>query len=105
MNRTEKERRSKIKRELKQKEEQKILDALPISIDGLQKCFDFLDKKLSEKGCDNTFKFTFGFIEQNNLPKNDLIQWFSDNGGFCDCEILMNVEDKINDKLKAEARA
>ncbi|MBA4121605.1 MAG: DUF2695 domain-containing protein [Acidobacteria bacterium] len=27
-----------------------------------------------------------------------LIDWLENNGGYCDCEVLANVEEKINDK-------
>ncbi len=98
MDKTEKEKRKKIKRLIKQKERDKILDSLSISLEMLQNCFDFLDFKLAENDCDDTQKITLQFTEQNNLPKDDFIEWLRNNGGYCDCEVLANVESEINDK-------
>ncbi|MBA3693585.1 MAG: DUF2695 domain-containing protein [Acidobacteria bacterium] len=53
---------------------------------------------MSENICKDKLSFTLEFIEKNNLPKDDLIDWLENNGGYCDCEVLANVEEKINDK-------
>ncbi len=93
---SEKERRNQIKRVIKNKEREEIVERLPISIEMIQSYFDFLDKQLSENICEDTLSFTLEFIENNNLPKDDLIDWLENNGGYC--EVLANVEEKINDK-------
>jgi len=35
------------------------------------------------------------FLENNNLPLEESIEWIEENGGYCDCEVLANIEDKI----------
>jgi hypothetical protein len=94
----EKERRKQIKRTIKNSEKEEILKTLPIQLEVLRKCFDFLDERLSKNGCDDALNFTLEFIQKNNLPKDDLTYWLENNGGFCDCEVLANVEEKINDE-------
>lgn len=98
MTKTEKERRNQIKTAIKDKERKALLEALPISLEMLQNCFDFLDGILAENNCDDTLKFTLDFIEQNNLPKDGLINWLENSGGYCDCEVLANVEGEINNE-------
>jgi hypothetical protein len=42
--------------------------------------------------CDNTFKFTkiiLEYMEDFNI--NESIEYFKENGAYCDCEILMNL--------------
>ncbi len=93
----EKERRNSIKKVLKNQEKTEFLNSLPIPISVLQELFHYLDLKLSKNNCDNSLKFTLEFIEDNYLPENKLIEWFENNGGYCDCEVLANIEEQIND--------
>lgn len=94
---SEKERRNSIKRDLKKKELETILNALPISLSILQDLFDRLDSKLSENPCDNTLLFALEFIDEYKLPEKELVEWLRENGGYCDCEVLANVDGTIND--------
>ena len=41
--------------------------------------------------------YTKKFLEDNNLPLEKSIEWLEENGGYCDCEVLDNIEDKILD--------
>ena len=97
MNKTEKERRNIIKRQLKKEEKEKALDSLPISTGKINELLDYLEEKISVIDCDETLKLTLDFIDKNNLPKDILIDWFTENGGHCDCEVLANVEEIINE--------
>ena len=31
------------------------------------------------------------------LPLKKIIEWLEENGGYCDCEVLANIEEKILD--------
>lgn len=46
-------------------------------------------------GGNDTLKYTKEFLENNNLPLEESIEWIEENGGYCDCEVLANIEDKI----------
>lgn len=48
-------------------------------------------------GCDDTLKYTKEFLQMNNLPFQESIEWLQENGAYCDCEVLANIEDKILD--------
>lgn len=95
MNKTEKDRRKALKHNFKAKEKELILSNLPISLDTLKELFDWLDKKLANEDCDNTFKQTQTFIDSYNLPEKTLLEWVENQGGYCDCEILYNVYEQI----------
>ncbi|KGK90126.1 DUF2695 domain-containing protein [Clostridium sp. HMP27] len=85
------------KKELKQKYyvEQKMtfVATLPFS----SMLFDYLDEILGEHGCDDTLKYTIKFLEDNELPIDESLNWLQDNGVFCDCEVLANIEDNISE--------
>lgn len=89
------------KKELKKKydEEQKMtfVATLPFSSILFESLFDYLDEILGEHGCDDTLKYTIKFLEDNELPIDESLNWLRDNGGFCDCEVLANIEDKISE--------
>lgn len=95
---SEKERRRIVAKELRQKAKEKFEESLPLPKETFQKLFDFLDEKLSENNCDDTLKFATEFLEDNNiLHSDDVIEWLKGNGGFCDCEVLNNVEEMFSD--------
>jgi hypothetical protein len=57
-----------------------------------------LDGNLSENDCAGALNFTLEFVEKNNLPKDALIYRLENNGGYCDCEVLANVKEEINNE-------
>ena len=94
----EKERRSQIKQELKQKARDEFEKNLPMPRIKFQNLFNYLDEKLSEAECDNTFRITEDFLNNHNIKDlNKIENWLKENGGYCDCEVLNNIEEKFED--------
>lgn len=92
----EKERRKQIIGDLKNKADQEFEGSLPMSRDNFKKLFDHLDTQLNDKGCDDTNSLTKTFLLQSNIEKVDeVLEWLADHGGYCDCEILANVEEQF----------
>ncbi len=65
---------------------------LPISLAQLHGLFDMLDQSLIE-GCDHSLRFTEEYLRLNQLSSEKVVPWLHEHGGFCDCEVLANVED------------
>lgn len=94
----EKERCSQIHKELQEKAKIEFDKSLPVSQEIFQNLFDFLDGKLEEHDCDDSLKLTKQFLETNLVENIDEVEnWLKDNGGFCDCEVLYNVEEKFEE--------
>nr|WP_315153997.1 DUF2695 domain-containing protein [uncultured Flavobacterium sp.] len=92
----DKQRRKQIIKELKQKHQDEFEQSLPIDRTLFKKLFDYLDNKLEENGCDDTDKLTIEFLKKNKVDNIQTVRnWLSENGGYCDCEILANVEEKF----------
>lgn len=92
--RQEVERRKQINKELREKDAILFENSLPVSREEFQNLFDFLDTEIGENGCDDTLKITKEFLVTNhinNIP--EIESWLRENGGFCDCEVLYNVEE------------
>ena len=92
------ERRKQIKNELREKAKIEFENSLPISREKFAQLFDFLDEKLGEFDCDDSLKLTTEFLQKNNLVNIDEIEnWLQENGGYCDCEVLNNVEEMFDE--------
>lgn len=82
--------------ELKKKADQEFESSLPMSRDRFQNLFNYLDTELTDKNCDNTNSITRTFLLQSNIQNADeVLEWLAKHGGYCDCEILANVEEQF----------
>lgn len=93
----EQKRRKQIQRELSAKEKEIFLNSLPFDEQLFNSLFDDLDNQLGEQGCNHNYELTKRFLRQNNLQLSPTTtEWLQSNGGFCDCEILANIEEKFD---------
>jgi predicted transcriptional regulator len=94
----EKERLKQLQKDLQEKTLMEFEESLPISRELFLDLFDFLYQELEKNGCDDSLKLTKQFLETNQVRNTDEVEKFlKENGGFCDCEVLYNVEEKIED--------
>ncbi len=73
---------------------------LPISFLNLAKLLNYLDEQLPIKGCDDTPSMTIDYLKGKNLDTKKIITWLNEYGGYCDCEVLANVEDAWEKELE-----
>jgi hypothetical protein len=52
---------------------------------------EFIEKRILKSGCDHSLKNTLEWAEINKVNVDDLIDILESNGGFCDCEVTMNL--------------
>lgn len=76
----------------------KAKEAMPISLVHLGKLFDYLDVELAN-GCDHTQKLTIAFLISHKLNVEKISPWLKEQGGYCDCEILANVEENWESEI------
>ncbi len=98
-NKDEKARRREILQGLRNEERQKRRDSFPASAVLLKGLFEFLDEMLQAQDCDDTLRLTRDFILRNDLQEKEVIEWLEENGGYCDCEALANVEPVVSDAV------
>lgn len=90
--------RKQIKKELREKAKQEFEQNLPMSREKFQNLFDYLDEKLVEYDCDDSLKLTTAFLQENKIENIEKIKnWLRENGGYCDCEVLNNVEEMFDE--------
>ncbi|MCP4986377.1 MAG: DUF2695 domain-containing protein [Colwellia sp.] len=72
---------------------------MPISFKDLATLFNRLDEVLSNESCDHTPKITKAFLESKNLNIKKILPWLEEYGGYCDCEVLANVEESWESEI------
>lgn len=91
------ERRKQIARELKLKARQEFENSLPMSSENFKKLFQYLNEALTDNACNDTLNHSIGFLQSLQLDNiEEITEWLEKNGGYCDCEILANVEEKFD---------
>ncbi|WP_244149976.1 DUF2695 domain-containing protein [Xanthomonas sacchari] len=66
---------------------------LPLPRETLWALFDYLNDVLAD-GCDHSLRRTTQFLASHDVAPESVIPWLGAHGGFCDCEVLFNVEDR-----------
>ena len=89
-------RKDELKKAWKEQERQKLVASIPMPQQDLRDLFDHLDQQ-SESGCDHTLRLTTAFLQKRGLDVERIIPWLREHGGYCDCEVLANVEDKFGE--------
>ena len=88
LSKEERKRRVKIIRAAERTGE---LASMPMTLQQLSKLLDYLDANL--KSCDQTTKLTSIFLQVERLDESCVLPWLAEHGGYCDCEVLCNLED------------
>ena len=92
--------RKKLKKDYAQQERAEFEKSLPMPRGLFEDLFDFLDENLGEAGCLETPALTIEFLEHNDIDCEPVLTWLAEHGGYCDCEILANVEEKFRADAK-----
>jgi hypothetical protein len=78
-----------------------MLSNIPTPMPVLIELFNYIDSRLrpedAGRGCDRTLRFTREFIRAHDLNEGRIIAWLGSRGGYCDCEVLSNVETTLED--------
>jgi hypothetical protein len=87
-----------LKKAWREQENQKLLASLPLSTEDLKELFDYLDRP-NPPPCDHTLRDTIRFLEKKKLDVQRIVPWLKEHGGYCDCEVIYNVDDKFADLI------
>ena len=67
---------------------------MPLSKEELRGLFEYLDSE-GASGCDHTAKKTLSYLRTRSLDPERIVPWLQELGGYCDCEVLANVEQQF----------
>lgn len=89
--------KKKLINQYKLNQKQKFEESLPMEKSLFLELFDYLDEHLSEEDCSQEFTLTIQFLKNKNVDIEKVLEFLKENGGYCDCEVLDNVEEKFGD--------
>ena len=75
-----------------------LVAGMPLSPEQLHELLNYLDANLD--ACNHTTKLTRVFLAAEQLNLDKVLSWLGEQGGFCDCEVLANLED-FDESLQA----
>jgi hypothetical protein len=94
---SEKARRKEIVRSHREARRKSIRDGLPVPSELLRLLFNHVDARLEEDECDHSLRFTREFIHDQQLPEEKVLSWLREAGGYCDCEVIGNAEEILDE--------
>ncbi|MGS2765293.1 DUF2695 domain-containing protein [Sinomicrobium sp. M5D2P9] len=64
----------------------------------------FIEKRIENARCDHSLKNTLEWAEKNSINIDNLIDILESNGGFCDCEVIMNLPENCDIEIEEQAK-
>src|SRR5262249_17391816 len=92
-------RKKALKKAWREQERQGLIASIPMRGQDLRDLFDHLDREGAVE-CDHTLRVTTTFLKRRGLDAERIIAWLREHGGYCDCEVLANVEDEFSEILE-----
>jgi hypothetical protein len=89
-------RKEDLKKAWKEQERQKLIASIPMPQQDLRDLFDYLDRE-NPPPCDHTLRDTLEFLKKRGLDAERIVPWLREHGGYCDCEVIFNVDDKFGE--------
>ena len=69
---------------------------MPLSVEHLAALIEYLECSLGEVPCDHTLSQSRAFLRTVQLDPEKVTPWLNEHGGFCDCEVLYNVSEALD---------
>jgi hypothetical protein len=96
----DKRRKKEMRKRWREGQRAQIRAELPMPFDGIRAMFDMLDAELPRQGCDHTRRLTQRWLEDGGHDTEAVLAWLDDHGGYCDCEVLANVEQHFEEAMR-----
>ncbi len=97
-----KKRQLENRSQLNGEERERFLESLPATKEQIEDLFDYIDKRSANEPCVHNLRFTMQFLMEKRLNMPKVMSWLNENGGYCDCEVLQNIETKWFEAFEEE---
>ena len=64
----------------------------------------FIESQIKNTGCDHSLRNTFEWAKINKINRDNLIDVLELNGGYCDCEVIMNLPEDCDLEIEQELK-
>ena len=91
-----KQRKKEQKRWRRRGQPAEVRASMPLPFDELEAIFDMLYAELPRCGCDCTRRLTRRWLDDRRHNAELVFAWLDQYGGYCDCEVLLNVALRID---------
>ena len=88
----DKAERKRLKDEYLRTVQARSAGRMPLDRGQLEALLDHVDAAVRARGCDHTRAATDAWARQQDLDLDRLHEGLEEYGGFCDCEVVMNVD-------------
>ncbi|WP_314296993.1 DUF2695 domain-containing protein [Capnocytophaga gingivalis] len=93
----EKKKCKEARKALAQKKLNDFRASLPMEEKYFSELFHYLEKTLQKTVCDHSLRGTTHFLAGKKVSDPEkVITWLASHGGYCDCEVLYNVEEQFD---------
>jgi hypothetical protein len=65
---------------------------MPLARPELERLLEWLDGQVQDLGCDHTHRLTRIWLRDHGKPETRILGALMAQGGFCDCEVVLNIE-------------
>lgn len=98
----DKKRKREMKRQWREAERFAARAEFPLLFDELRDMFDMLNDELPRHVCDHTRRLTRRWLKEHGHGHDveAVFAWLDRHGGYCDCEVLFNVEPHVDDAMR-----
>lgn len=93
----DKAEKKKLAQHYKEMQRQAFEDSLPMGRELFLELFEYIDEQLETTRCDDDFTLTEQFLRDKDVDVEKVLKFLRENGGYCDCEVLFNVEDEFGE--------
>jgi len=69
--------------------------SLVLQPEAVESLRDFVDTNVRAEGCDHSRRFTYEWASANGVDDGELCDVLDNYGGFCDCEVVLNLPDDM----------
>lgn len=88
----EKARRKRVAAELARAEQAAHATHMPLDRPQLEAVLDHLERHVGLVGCDHSTSATQSWARERDVAVPGLLRGLAKYGGYCDCEVVMNVD-------------
>ena len=88
----DRERRNALRNRYRDEEEERRREQLCLTREQLTALRDYLEAALEEVPCDHRLTATLRWASAAGVDEAELRRGLAEFGGYCDCEVVLNVE-------------